>query len=87
MNESTIESKIDIILRQTDYSRETARTKLEEFKYDEILVIKNFLGINNKKQDDIKSINQEIYKQLRYQLDHSMRDYQKRKERGETKNL
>ena len=78
-----IENKIQIILRQTDYSEEVAREKLKETNFDHILVIKSFMGITEKKAPPIKSVNQEIYKQLRYKLDSSMREYNIRKENGE----
>jgi len=78
-----IENKIQIILRQTDYSEDVAREKLKESNFDHILVIKSFMGITEKKTLPIKSINQEIYKQLRYKLDSSMREYNIRKENGE----
>jgi hypothetical protein len=71
--------KIQIILRQTNYSEEEAREKLTIFNLDHILVIKSFLGITEKKAPEIKSINQEMYKQMRYKLDGSMRDYNLKK--------
>ena len=78
-----IESKVQIILRQTDYLEDVAREKLKESNFDHILVIKSFMGITEKKIPQIKSVNQEIYKQLRYKLDSSMREYNIRKENGE----
>lgn len=78
-----IESKVQIILRQTDYLEDVAREKLKESNFDHILVIKSFMGITEKKILPIKSVNQEIYKQLRYKLDSSMREYNIRKENGE----
>jgi len=78
-----IENKVQIILRQTDYSEDVAREKLKESNFDHILVIKSFMGITEKKIQPIKSVNQEIYKQLRYKLDSSMREYNIRKENGE----
>ena len=78
-----IENKIQIILRQTDYSEDVAREKLKESNFDHILVIKYFMGITEKKAPPIKSVNQEIYKQLRYKLDSSMREYNIRKENSE----
>jgi len=73
-----IEEKIQIIMRQTDYSEETAREKLKENNYDEIVTIKSYLGIPEKKTKPMKSINQEIYKQLRTKLNSNMKDYQER---------
>ena len=78
-----ITNKVQIILRQTDLSEEVAREKLREANFDHILVIKNFLGITEKKALPIKSKNQEIYKQLRYKLDSSMREFNTKKENSE----
>jgi lysyl-tRNA synthetase class II len=75
-----ITNKVQIILRQTDLTEEVAREKLKEANFDHILVIKNFLGITEKKALPIKSKNQEIYKQLRYKLDSSMREFNNKKE-------
>ena len=75
-----ITNKVQIILRQTDLSEEVVREKLKEANFDHILVIKNFLGITEKKALPIKSKNQEIYKQLRYKLDSSMREFNIKKE-------
>lgn len=75
-----IDSKIQIILRQTDYTEETAREKLKQFDYNEIRVIKNYFGITEKKPPSVKSVNQAIYKQLRSHLDSAMKDYRDRTE-------
>ena len=83
-----IEKKIQIILRQTEYKEEEAYKKLQEYNYDEISVIRYYLGISKKKPNEpVKSINQEIYKQLRYRLDDTMRNYHERVEKGEAKKL
>ena len=66
---------IQIILRQTDYIEEIAREKLIENNGNHILVIKKYMGLDDKKQEPVKSLNQEIYKQLRYKLDSSMKEY------------
>jgi hypothetical protein len=77
--------KIQMILRQTDYSEIEASTKLDQFDNDEIMVIKDFLGIKQIKEKPLQSINQEIYKQIRFKLDSCMRDFESRKEAKETK--
>ena len=59
--------KIEIILRQTDYSEDKAREKLQQFDYNINSVVKDYFGITEKKEP-IKSINQSIYKQLRQHL-------------------
>lgn len=74
-----IEKKIKLILGQTDYTEDFAKEMLEKNNYDEILVIKGYFGIAEKKAPQIASLNQEIYKQIRYKLDASMKDYNTRK--------
>jgi hypothetical protein len=59
---------VQMIMRQTDYTEDVAREKLIENKYDTILVIKKYMGLNDTKPEVIKSVNQEIYKQLRHKL-------------------
>ena len=82
-----IDGKIQVILRQTDYSEDKAREKLQQFGYNEIAVIKDYFGITEKKAPPIKSVNQAIYKQLRSHLDSSMKDYRDRVEKGEVKKI
>jgi len=74
------EEHIEVIMRQTNYNRETAIVKLQEHNNNHITVIKEFMGIPIKKSEPVKSLNQEIYKQLRYKLDASMKEYNMRKE-------
>ena len=81
--EEEMTEKIGIVSRQTSYSNDIAREKLKEANFDHILVIKSFLGITEKKAPPIKSKNKEIYKQLRYKLDSSMREFNIRKENNE----
>lgn len=77
INETPLDSKIQMILNQTTYTQEEATTKLELFNNDPIKVIKNYLGIPEKKTEQkIKSINQEIYKQIREKIDTS--EYRKK---------
>ena len=82
-----IPEKIQIILRQTNYTPEEANEKLKEYNFNEIAVIKAYLGIVDKKKIMQKTLNQEIYTQLRYRLDSNMRDYNKRVEKGEARKL
>ena len=88
INNDELQEKIQIIIRQTDYNEETVKEKLTEFNYDHLAVIKNFFGIADKKEQPVKNVNQEIYRQIRYKLDANMRDYNKRKEAEEnSKNI
>ena len=68
-------------MRQTDYDFETAKQKLEECNYDYLIVIKKYIGVAEKNEPQVSSVNQEIYKQIRHKLDASMREYNKRKEK------
>lgn len=68
MEESIKENNINMILRQTDYTYEEAKVKLEECNNDPILTIKNYLGISVKERKIETSINQEIYRQLREKM-------------------
>ena len=81
VNKDEIDEKISVIMRQTDYNKTTANEKLIEHCYDHIKVIKTYLGITEKKAPvGQKSINQEIYKQLRHKLDDSMKAYLQKQE-------
>ncbi len=82
-----IDEKIQKVMRQTDYSENVAREKLKEYNFDEIATIKAYLGITEKKALPVKSVNQEIYKQLRNRLNSNMKDYQSRVEKGEVKKI
>ena len=82
-----IDDRVEIIMRQTNYTEEIANEKLKEFNYDHMAVIRSYFGIPEKKALPVKSVNQEIYKQLRYKLDSNMRNYQERVEKGEAKKI
>ena len=84
---TNINEHVQIIMRQTDYTEEISKEKLKEFNYDHIAVIKSYLGVTEKKAQPIKSVNQEIYKQLRYRLDGNMRNYQERADKGEVRKM
>ena len=73
--ETDVYNKIQMIMRQTDYNEDDSRKKLDEFEGDHIKVIKFYMGISDKKETVKKSLNQEIYRQLRSKLDDSMKNY------------
>ena len=63
---------ISIVMRQTLYTEEVAKQKLDEWDNDYISVIKDSFGIKNKNIDETKeidSINQDIYKNIRKFMD------------------
>jgi hypothetical protein len=80
VDDTQLEEKIQMILRQTNYNEEQVREKMIDFNGDHIAIIKSFLGISEKKEQSIKTINQEIYRQIRLKLDSSMREYNQRKQ-------
>ena len=83
-----IKEKVALVMRQTDYNEEKALEKLIAHDYNEIAVVKEYLGVPIKKAAaPVKSVNQEIYRQLRNKLDSNMRDYQVRVEKGEAKKI
>lgn len=81
------QKKVEMIMRQTDYTETVAREKLSLFSNNEIDVIKDYFGIKDAKKQPINSLNQEIYKQLRGHLDSAMRDYTTRVEKGEARKI
>jgi hypothetical protein len=70
-----IDKFINIVKTQTNYDDYYAVQKLKEFNYDYMKVIREYMGIKDKKVQPIKSVNQEIYKQIRYNLDTTMKEY------------
>ena len=88
VNDNELNEKIQIILRQTNYTECEAREKLVEYNLDYLAVIKSYFGITEKKTQTVSSsLNQEIYKQLRYKMDGVMRTYNDRVEKGEARKL
>jgi hypothetical protein len=70
------EKYVKHIMSQTNYSEDVAREKLKECNNDFMKVLKDYMGIPEKKVNtQIKSVNQEIYKQIRHSLDQTMKEY------------
>jgi hypothetical protein len=67
------------VMTQTNYTEEEAKEKLRLFNCDYMRVIKDYMGIPEKKEENkVKSVNQEIYRQLRTKLDSSMKEYREK---------
>ena len=66
---------VNIIMKQTTYSAEEAAEKLAKHGNNYVKVIKEFMNIPEKKETKIKSINQEIYKQIRHAMDSQMKSH------------
>lgn len=72
--------KVGIVMRQTNYTEEQARKELQENDDNHIIVIKKYMGIGEKKEKTVGSVNQEIYRQLRHKMDDSVREYNKKQQ-------
>jgi hypothetical protein len=70
---------LKLVMSQTNYTEEEAIEKLKLFNCDYMKVIKDYMGIPEKKENQkIKSVNQEIYRQIRTTLDSTMREYREK---------
>ena len=79
VSNDAINDLVKKVMAQTDYTEDKAATKLQEFNYDLMRVLKDYMGIPEKTADTkIKSVNQEIYRQIRYSLDSSMKEYREK---------
>jgi len=84
-----IDAKVKMILRQTNYTSEQAKEKLQQFDFNEEEVIRDYFGITKKtKPEKFTSVNQTIYKELRGYLDSAMKNYRDRvNNNGSKKNI
>jgi len=71
---------IDFVLRQTNMEREEAIERLNEYDFDSIKVIKEHFGIKEKKQDNLVSVNQQVYREIRGFMDKAAKQYRFTKE-------
>jgi|LauGreDrversion4_2_1035121.scaffolds.fasta_scaffold1370675_1 hypothetical protein len=70
---------VKLVMSQTNYTEEQAIEKLKLFNCDYMRVLKDYMGIPEKKdKQKIKSVNQEIYRQIRTTLDNTMKDYREK---------
>jgi len=70
------DKNIQLVMKNTTYDLETTQRKLEEHNGDPILVIKDYMGLLKQPTGNkMKSVNQEIYKQIRGKMNNSMRNY------------
>lgn len=73
-----VDIHVQKVISQTNYTEEEAKEKLRLFNCDYIMVIKDYMGIPVKKSNSVKSVNQEIFKQIRTNLDTAMRSYREK---------
>lgn len=78
---------IEITMNQTTYTREEAIASLEKHKGDITLVIKEFLGVKDnrdeiEKQKNSKSLNQKRYSVIRECMDNAARNFAKKQQQA-----
>jgi hypothetical protein len=67
------------VMSQTNYTEEEAKEKLRIFNCDYMRVIRDYMGIPELKEErKVKSVNQEIFRQIRTKLDSSMKEYREK---------
>ena len=71
---------IEMVMRQTILTFDETKEQLEINNNNYMIVIKEALGIKEKKDTEIKSINQQIYTEIRGLMDNASDTYRKNKE-------
>ena len=81
------DEQINMIMRQTDYTKEISEQKLKEHNNDIMSVMREYMGpskISSKPASSKFSVNQQIFKEIRGMMDDASKTYQNKKE-GEEK--
>lgn len=76
---------IEMVMRQTQYTYEEAAYQLEKHNNDYIKVIRESMGINKTEDKSVKSINQQVYREIRGLMDDAASTYRRKKEMEEKK--
>ncbi len=74
-SDDKITEMCNIVSRQTNYTIDEIKDRLIEYDYVYMDIIKEYMGIKKDKPKPIKSLNQEIYRQIRIKLDDATRDF------------
>lgn len=87
-NESVVNEKLKphilgLILRQTDYTEKEARFQLENYKYNYLELLKDYMGIKKKEEQVCATANQERYRQIRGAMDDKEEKYRQKKRQEE----
>jgi hypothetical protein len=75
LDDDKIAEMCGIVSRQTDYTMDEIKDKLIEHDYQYLDIIKEYMGVEKEKPYKISSLNQEIYKQIRFKLDAATKDF------------
>ena len=70
-----LSNQIKIIMSQTNYTENETKEKLKLFDNNYMTVIRDYMCIPDKKATKVSSVNQEIFRQIRTNLDISMKEY------------
>ena len=68
---------IEMVMRQTEYTYDEAKKELEEYNWNYEKVIRKFMGIEEKTEKKCKTVNQEIFKQIRNHMDAASNNFYK----------
>ena len=80
INRIKVES-VDMICRQTEYTEDEAREKLEKNNYNYQLVLNEYFGIKESLKKE-KTINQQIYGEIRNLMDTGARNFRQEQDRA-----
>lgn len=80
---ATANHLIELVMRQTTYTREESIEKLKKFKGEPINVIRDFMDIEIKKKSTPTTTNQKIFHEIRNFMDDVNKGYKERKETSE----
>lgn len=80
INRVKVES-VNMICRQTDYSEDEAREKLEKNNYNYQLVLNEYFGIKESVKKE-KTTNQQIYGEIRNLMDTGARKFRQEQDRA-----
>jgi len=83
-----IEYLSNLVMRQTDYDKETAIEKLKEYKGDIMAIIREYMGPSKKpEENNPKTTNQVIMKEIRTLMDDAASKYRIKKDLEEKRKL
>ena len=78
-SDDDLQKHVQKVMSQTNYTYDEAIDKLKLFNCDYMKVLKDYMGIPDKKQEtNVRSVNQEIYRQIRKKLDNNMKEYREK---------
>ena len=80
INRIKVES-VDMICRQTEYTEDEAREKLEKNNYNYQLVLNEYFGIKESPKKE-KTTNQQIYGEIRNLMDTGARNFRQEQDRA-----